>query len=490
MAENIYGPGGLPIILSQYLKQTPDTNDTIDIATPIRRYRDVYAKRARVDSVETGDLLVSDEISGFKALRPSGQDIVLGQAASVPVGGTAQCVTVGDGANCDNVQNTVVGANAACFHTGGCSFGFQATCSGGGINAIAIGNAATAQSEGIAMGQGANATNNSTAIGTLTVTGQAKTIVIGGLAEAAGEGGTVIGYESKSLDKGANVFGAGTTNEQANSFKVGGLDNIVNIRANGDLTCDLGRNDARFVDAYIGGHLVGASTVRRVDDIVSSTGAVTSGHLCVFLDSTGKIIHDTGLTLSTYLPLSGVGPMTGNLDGGSKTFLMKGGEATVGSKFSQSGNGTVLSNSNVETSWFTGSTSTGSRTFAAPQTNGTSLEFRGLIFVSNMLMGSTLTFRVKNSSGTILSHVLTSAAGYVNKPIWFECDISKFATGGTGTATSRIIIDGEVCRLGASEQPWDGTIANTWDVTLQFSVASVGNALNTKTMTLKTINEF
>jgi hypothetical protein len=51
MTENIFGPGGVPALLLKYLKQTPDSTETIDIGTPARRYNDTYTKRILTDAI-------------------------------------------------------------------------------------------------------------------------------------------------------------------------------------------------------------------------------------------------------------------------------------------------------------------------------------------------------------------------------------------------------------------------------------------------------
>lgn len=271
-------------------------------------------------------------------------------------------------------------------------------------------------------------------------------------------------------------------------------------------------------DIKMRGDLVGLIHTRSVEDIVSSNGSTGDQTICIYDGVDSKQIQSSGVLLSSKLNVDGSLPMTGDLDmdgneiknatipglpyvaldgsnnmlsnlnGGSFTFLMKNGEPTVGSKFIQKTNATVLSNSTVETSWFNGSTSVGSLVFAAPQTVGTSIRFAGLAFIANMITADTLTIRLKNSSGTVLTHVLTCPSTYVNKIMWFECNVtSRNAT--DGLACSRIIIDGEVNHLSAGQSTWDVSISNTWDITLQFSVADPGNAIQTNDMVVDTIYE-
>jgi len=171
---------------------------------------------------------------------------------------------------------------------------------------------------------------------------------------------------------------------------------------------------------------------------------------------------------------------------------MKGGEPTVGSKYVQTGNSYVLSNSDVETSWFNGVLLySGSRTFAAPQVQGLAMSFKGGFFIGHMLSGSTLAFRLVNdNTGIIMQHNLTCPSDYVNQIGWIEIDLQVRENGFTCEAYSRIFIDGEVTHLNAGEGAWDVTLTNTFDITLQFDVADLGNEVQTSAMIVQTIYEF
>jgi hypothetical protein len=59
--------------------------------------------------------------------------------------------------------------------------------------------------------------------------------------------------------------------------------------------------------------LSGPTNSRKADNIVSCTGAAVSGNVATFSGATGKVISDSGASLSSYLPLAG-GTMSGALN--------------------------------------------------------------------------------------------------------------------------------------------------------------------------------
>ncbi len=166
MSENIYGPGGLPIILSQYLKQTPDTNDTIDIATVTRRYRDVHAKRIFVDeaavpalaittlSFPNGQVAIGDETTGAAGIHA----VCIGAGAVNP---TPHTVALGCG------EVTSVYPNSAACDLGTTTAPFKRCKLSEAVETFCIGNSG---SSGVATGL---------SLGDDAVNGEINTVLIG-----------------------------------------------------------------------------------------------------------------------------------------------------------------------------------------------------------------------------------------------------------------------------------------------------------------------
>jgi hypothetical protein len=77
---------------------------------------------------------------------------------------------------------------------------------------------------------------------------------------------------------------------------------------------DMGNNPITDItDAHISGSIIGSVKTTAANDIVSNTGAAVAGNVAIFSGATGKLISDTGASLSQYLPLSG-GTMSGNIN--------------------------------------------------------------------------------------------------------------------------------------------------------------------------------
>src|SRR5690606_41595155 len=83
-----------------------------------------------------------------------------------------------------------------------------------------------------------------------------------------------------------------------------GSGGIINIRANSAI-CDLGTTGSRFKDAHLSGSLIGSATTPAVNNLVTNAGSAANNGIAVFSGTTGKIIADSGATLSQYAALSG-----------------------------------------------------------------------------------------------------------------------------------------------------------------------------------------
>src|SRR5690606_30909859 len=83
-----------------------------------------------------------------------------------------------------------------------------------------------------------------------------------------------------------------------------GSGGIINIRPNSAI-CDLGTTGSRFKDAHLSGSLIGSATTSAVNNLVTNAGSAANNGIAVFSGTTGKIIADSGATLSQYAALSG-----------------------------------------------------------------------------------------------------------------------------------------------------------------------------------------
>jgi len=102
------------------------------------------------------------------------------------------------------------------------------------------------------------------------------------------------------------------------------LKNTGIVRPRDDNTVDLGTFSKRFKSAYLYDQLVGPSSTRSIDAIVSQASAVTAGNLCQFIDNNeiedSTIASTDVLTTtdasSTYVPYTGA---TSNLTMGANS---------------------------------------------------------------------------------------------------------------------------------------------------------------------------
>lgn len=108
---------------------------------------------------------------------------------------------------------------------------------------------------------------------------------------------------------------------EANGYDV---KNTGIVRPRDDNAVDIGTSLKRFRSAYVYDQLVGPSSTRAVDDIVSQASAVTAGHLCQFIDNNeikdstiaSTDVLTTTAAASTYVPYTGA---TSNLAMGANS---------------------------------------------------------------------------------------------------------------------------------------------------------------------------
>lgn len=101
----------------------------------------------------------------------------------------------------------------------------------------------------------------------------------------------------------ALVIGFNGTNSTSNSILFQNA--TANIRPGTSNTCDLGTTASRFKDIQLSGSVVGSVNTRAANDIVSNTGASTSGNLCSFSGTSGKVITDSALLATNIVTNTG-----------------------------------------------------------------------------------------------------------------------------------------------------------------------------------------
>lgn len=94
MSENIYGPGGLPALLLKYLKQIPDSDETIDIGAPARRYKDTYTKRLLSEEAAIAELTAT-QIDSVQNIEFADGAVAIGDATTEAAGPHAVAIGAG-----------------------------------------------------------------------------------------------------------------------------------------------------------------------------------------------------------------------------------------------------------------------------------------------------------------------------------------------------------------------------------------------------------
>lgn len=238
-------------------------------------------------------------VMGTSAATSSVRDVIIGNAATVTTGSN-DCVLIGSSATgtSSGDSSVIIGASANSQGTNSVLIGKSATMGTGPFNVL-IGETANisgASNSAVIIGRGATCTagNFGVAVGYNTSINTGSACVVGG------------GATSTAVR--ANCFGDGLTNATAGSLLIQAT---TNLRAN-STTCDLGTATFPFQSGYFNGSLIGPTNSRTVDNIVSNVGASVNNRVAVFSGTTGKLITDSGATLSQYLPLAG-GTMSGNI---------------------------------------------------------------------------------------------------------------------------------------------------------------------------------
>lgn len=196
-----------------------------------------------------------------------------------------------------STTNVIIGTGATIASTNGVAVGNSATVGGVSDYSVAIGY---------------NATNNgavSTVIGNNSINYAAGCVAIGYNNATTGANSIALGYSSNATATRSHAIGYSLTNNTANSLL---LDCTDNIRGSAN-TCSLGTMAEPFGSIYSAGSLVGTLNTRTVDDIVSNTGASTSGNLPSLSGTTGKVITDSGVLAANVAQNTGGTVTSGHL---------------------------------------------------------------------------------------------------------------------------------------------------------------------------------
>ncbi len=219
------------------------------------------------------------------------------------VAGPAGSIVIGDGSTMVS-DGTILGPYSVANATQVTLIGINNTTTGGGIQGIALGYGNAIQAL------------NGICIGTASISGAAY----------------------------AHTFGTGITNSTANSllignFSGGGVD-FVNIRPATNNTCDLGAAATNvFKDVYANGSLIGGTNSRTIDNIVSNSGASTSGNLASLSGTTGKIITDSTIAATSVVvgPASAVTSRLASYNGTSGKLIQDSGITVVSNGLTMTG---------------------------------------------------------------------------------------------------------------------------------------------------------
>lgn len=216
--------------------------------------------------------------------------------------------------------------------------------------------------------------------------------------------------------------------------------------------------NAGFIDTS--GILQWARSIKTSDVTVSSSTI------------TGAIVSAGGIGIAGTAYIGGAG-------------FVKSSQPICSGKYVQRSLGALVEISNLEVSWFTGLTSSGSLVYAAGSIVGLTLRFTGYMYLT-VAGGGNYTLRLKNSSGTFITHTIAPVC--TNKYTKIET-LTTFASGTTCYTTSTILIDGLTPFIFYSSGTWNSAISQTLNVTQQFSISSAANFHKTHSCIFESIYE-
>ena len=357
-----------------------------------------------------------------------------------------------------------------------------------GYRATASGNAA------LAAGNTASAGAYATAVGTDSLASLTQNVAVGNISVATGITSTAIGADTVASGFRAIAFGKSATatasesimvgpfgtNAVANSCKIGGA-TIASIYPSSSI-CDLGTVAVRFKDVHASGSIIGSVKTSAVNDVVTNAGASVDQRVAIFSGTTGKLLTDSGATLSQYALLSGP-TWTGPVNMGGQN-ITNGGSITAGAitagaivsnaapvpifKFGLTTPTVGFATTMAETSLLPGST-IGSLAFGPTTVAGMTIKFLN-VWLITMGAATTFTVRLKINGTTFLTSVM--AAGAVTNQ-FVDCQYTLQLGAGTATriyGTAKITRDLSTTSIATTNADiWTKTATNTLSLTGQFS---------------------
>lgn len=248
-------------------------------------YRDSSATDYKVASIS--DLSAYLPLSGGTMTGPLDMSTQILTVNSMSDNGT-QGMRWGSGSSATNIDGITIGRNSSTVN-----------------DSLVVGrDSSSVGTYGVMIGinnNGTNATSGNIAIGSSNnVAGDTTPITGGG-------GAIALGFTVSALNKEAIAIGSGVSNSIASSMLIGGTAPMINWRTSTNGTCDLGAASSRFKDAYLTS-VVGLTTTKVVDDVVTNSGTSISGNIATFSGTTGKVITDSTI---------GVGNLVTNTVGGT-----------------------------------------------------------------------------------------------------------------------------------------------------------------------------
>jgi hypothetical protein len=280
-------------------------------------------------------------------------------------------------------------------------------------------------------------------------------------------GGNMTGdIDMKSND----IQGVRELNGEATTREVDSMVSYSGTTTTGHIPIFTGATAAKYISD---------SAMHYLDIVANPTGTVVSGEVPQFSGATGRVIISSGHAIAEYAPLAGA-----IFTGGVK---VRTSEPVSCTKLVQTAFGTTLTGTATETSWFNGASTAGSFVFPT-STAGLTVRFTGYAGIS-MAAAETLTVRLKNTSGTQITHTITPGA---ISTLRMKVDIVCTFQSGTASITfCHITLPGAVVNSygAAATGTWNGGTSQTLDVTLQFSSSSGTNNMQTNIATIETLYE-
>ncbi|MES2216592.1 MAG: hypothetical protein V4481_04835, partial [Patescibacteria group bacterium] len=236
-------------------------------------------------------------ITAVSAIRPNSTDVIIGNTA---VASGLRSVAVGEGATTLASNDCVAISTSASINTGAINsivIGPNSHTDGDTCIVIGSGSGQTANtgSNNIIMGKNTTVTgsniNDDIVIGKNATTSAGSNVIIGSGSSSTGSNVALCGFGNTATALAANCFGSSLNNATAGSLLVAASSNL---RAD-TTTCDLGTVAAPFQSLYLNTNVAGPTNSRTADNIVSNSGASTSGHVASFSGSTGKVVTDSGV---------------------------------------------------------------------------------------------------------------------------------------------------------------------------------------------------